>query len=68
MPDEELWNTMIDMDKDATTEIKMPPMVKKSDTERAASDYMETTLATVYQICCRLRSVNHFRFRHLFLI
>ena len=28
MPDEELWNTMIDMDKDATTEIKMPPMVK----------------------------------------
>ena len=28
MPDEELWNTMIDMDKDTTTEIKMPPMVK----------------------------------------
>ena len=24
MPDEELWNTMIDMDKDTTTEIKMP--------------------------------------------
>ena len=28
MPDEELWNTMIGMDKDTTTEIKMPPMVK----------------------------------------
>ena len=29
IPDEELWNVMIDMEKDATTEIGMPPMMKK---------------------------------------
>ncbi len=29
IPDEELWNAMIDMEKDATTEIGMPPMMKK---------------------------------------
>ena len=28
IPDEELWNTMIDMEND-TVEIKMPPMMKK---------------------------------------
>ena len=27
IPDEELWNVMIDMEKDATTEIGMPPMM-----------------------------------------
>ncbi len=29
IPDEELWNIMTDMEKDATTEIGMPPMMKK---------------------------------------
>lgn len=29
IPDEELWNVMIDMEKDTTTEIGMPPMMKK---------------------------------------
>ncbi|WP_307995404.1 FecR domain-containing protein [uncultured Bacteroides sp.] len=29
MPDEELWNTMMDMEKESVTEIGMPPMMKK---------------------------------------
>lgn len=29
IPDEELWNAMVDMEKDATTEVIMPPMIKK---------------------------------------
>ena len=29
IPDEELWNTMINMEKDSAPEIGMPPMMKK---------------------------------------
>lgn len=68
IPDEELWNVMIDMEKDATTEIGMPPMMKKTDTKRNASDYLETALDTDYQICCCNRPACDFFSRRLFFI
>ena len=50
IPDEELWNTMIDMEND-TVEIKMPPMMKK----QIRKELQQTPLAAIYEICCHYR-------------
>lgn len=56
IPDEELWNTMINMEKDSAPEIGMPPMMKsryvrnfiKSSGEDAGINLRNMPLSSLY--------------------
>ena len=63
IPDEELWNVMIDMEKDATTEIGMPPMMKKQIRKE-----MHQIIWRRRWICCCNRPACDFFSRRLFFI
>ena len=53
IPDEELWNTMIDMENDSRD--KDASYDEKANSKGTTTNHLETPLAAIYEICCHYR-------------